>query len=146
MADSSTKAFIYKARFQNSLHVKAAEARYNEIGRLAEQKKQRQKENLLRAQRAREQKKKDQKNEQTALYNSLSQGEIRMTTDVLSLVSLKASNNRLATDMKRNQNNIDMIDEQLIKLSSTLYKLKSANLRQLKESNKTHRIQEKLKN
>ena len=42
MADSSTKAFIYKARFQNSLHVKAAEARYNEIGRLAEQKKQRQ--------------------------------------------------------------------------------------------------------
>lgn len=134
MADSSTKAFIYKARFQNSLHVKAAEARYNEIGRLAEQKKQRQKENLLRAQRAREQKKKDQKNEQTALYNSLSQGEIRMTTDVLSLVSLKASNNRLATDMKRNQNNIDMIDEQLIKLSSTLYKLKSANLRQLKES------------
>ena len=134
MADSSTKAFIYKARFQNSLHVKAAEARYNEIGRLAEQKKQRQKENLLRAQRAREQKKKDQKNEQTALYNSLSQGEIRMTTDVLSLVSLKASNNRLATDMKRNQNNIDMIDKQLIKLSSTLYKLKSANLRQLKES------------
>ena len=134
MADSSTKAFIYKARFQNSLHVKAAEARYNEIGRLAEQKKQRQKENLLRAQRAREQKNKDQKNEQTALYNSLSQGEIRMTTDVLSLVSLKASNNRLATDMKRNQNNIDMIDKQLIKLSSTLYKLKSANLRQLKES------------
>ena len=134
MADSSTKAFIYKARFQNSLHVKAAEARYNEIGRLAEQKKQRQRENLLRAQRAREQKKKDQKNEQTALYNSLSQGEIRMTTDVLSLVSLKASNNRLATDMKRNQNNIDMIDKQLIKLSSTLYKLKSANLRQLKES------------
>ena len=134
MADSSTKAFIYKARFQNSLHVKAAEARYNEIGRLAEQKKQRQRENLLRAQRAREQKKKDQNNEQTALYNSLSQGEIRMTTDVLSLVSLKASNNRLATDMKRNQNNIDMIDKQLIKLSSTLYKLKSANLRQLKES------------
>jgi len=134
MADSSTKAFIYKARFQNSLHVKAAEARYNEIGRLAEQKKQRQKENLLRAQRAREQKKKEQNNEQTALYNSLSQGEIRMTTDVLSLVSLKASNNRLATDMKRNQNNIDMIDKQLIKLSSTLYKLKSANLRQLKES------------
>ena len=134
MADSSTKAFIYKVRFQNSLHVKAAEARYNEIGRLAEQKKQRQRENLLRAQRAREQKKKDQKNEQTALYNSLSQGEIRMTTDVLSLVSLKASNNRLATDMKRNQNNIDMIDKQLIKLSSTLYKLKSANLRQLKES------------
>ena len=134
MADSSTKAFIYKARFQNSLHVKAAEARYNEIGRLAEQKKQRQKENLLRAQRAREQKKKDQNNEQAALYNSLSQGEIRMTTDVLSLVSLKASNNRLATDMKRNQNNIDMIDKQLIKLSSTLYKLKSANLRQLKES------------
>ena len=134
MADSSTKAFIYKARFQNSLHVKAAEARYNEIGRLAEQKKQRQREDLLRAQRAREQKKKDQNNEQTALYNSLSQGEIRMTTDVLSLVSLKASNNRLATDMKRNQNNIDMIDKQLIKLSSTLYKLKSANLRQLKES------------
>ena len=134
MADSSTKAFIYKARFQNSLHVKAAEARYNEIGRLAEQKKQRQREALLRAQRAREQKKKDQNNEQAALYNSLSQGEIRMTTDVLSLVSLKASNNRLATDMKRNQNNIDMIDKQLIKLSSTLYKLKSANLRQLKES------------
>eukprot|EP00943_MAST-04B_sp_MAST-4B-sp1_P004811 g4811.t1 len=134
MEDTSTKAFIYKARFQNSLHVKAAEARYNEIGRLAEQKKEREKENRLRAQRAREQKLKESKNDQDQLYALKAKGEIRMTTEVLNLVSLKASNNRLATDMKKYQKQIALIDDQLVKLSATLYTLKTLNLKQLKQT------------
>ena len=120
--DTSTKAFIYKARFQNSLHVKAAQARYNEIGRLAEQKKQQEQDRLLRARIKKENEVRSKQNDQGD-DTSPFQGQMRMTTDMKNLASLKAANNRLATDMKKNQNNIALIDKQLLKLSSTLYKL-----------------------
>ena len=129
--DTSTKAFIYKARFQNSLHVKAAQARYNEIGRLAEQKKQQEQDRLLRA---RIKKENDRSRQNDQEYDtSQFQGQMRMTTDMINLASLKAANNRLATDMKKNQNNIALIDKQLLKLSGTLFKLRSVHTRQLKE-------------
>ena len=41
-----------------------------------------------------------------------------MTTDMKNLASLKVANNRLATDMKKNQNNIALIDKQLLELSA----------------------------
>ena len=131
--DTSTKAFIYKARFQNSLHVKAAQARYNEIGRLAEQKKQQEQDRLLRARIKKENEVRSKQNDQGD-DTSPFQGQMRMTTDMKNLASLKAANNRLATDMKKNQSNIALIDKQLLKLSGTLYKLRSVHTRQLKES------------
>ena len=72
------------------------------------------------------------------------QGQMRMTTDMKNLASLKAANNRLATDMKKNQSNIALIDKQLLKLSGTLYKLRSVHTRQLKKAT-MQRTQGKLK-
>ena len=132
MSDLEQRAFIYKARFQNSLHVKQAEARYKNAGRLAEQMKQKQIEDKLNMQRKERQRQQQNSKEEYIKMFGDNVKESRMTPDMLKLVSIKASNNSLANSMKRSKNQIAQIDAQLVKLNVTLMKAQSDHHKEMK--------------
>ena len=109
MSAIEQRAFIYKARFQNSLHVKNAEARYKNAGRMAEQMKQKKIDDNIKMQRNARQKKEDESSAQYFEVFGDTVKNARMTPEMLQLVSVKAANNRLANDMKKNKKQIKAI-------------------------------------
>jgi hypothetical protein len=132
MSAIEQRAFIYKARFQNSLHVKNAEARYKNAGRMAEQMKQKKIDDNIKMQRNARQKKEDESSAQYFEVFGDTVKNARMTPEMLQLVSVKAANNRLANDMKKNKKQIDQIDAQLVKLNRALTKAQSDHHKEIK--------------
>jgi hypothetical protein len=134
--DKQNRAFIYKTRFQGSLHIKQAEARYKNAGRVAEKLKQAK----LEAKKKEQQKSSDGKSKKDHVdYQSMfgdTIKEMTMTPDMISLAGVKHGNNRLAQDMKKNKQTIEKIDFELIKLNEILIKARSDYHKEIQEQQK----------